>query len=82
MTFNVDVDWPGNHRRGQLSDERAESSYGIPVLVFDGAAHGPANLPAQTIIMVTWPKAHSGPVWEFIQKALMAGFPIKFSNAW
>ncbi|MGD0728363.1 MAG: hypothetical protein ABSB63_22875 [Spirochaetia bacterium] len=28
----------------ELSDERSESSYGIPVAIIDGVAYGPADL--------------------------------------
>ena len=32
-------------REAVLTDEHAAASYGLPVLVVDGVAHGPADLP-------------------------------------
>ena len=34
----------GTNKKITLIDDRAESSYGIPVAVFDGIAYGPADL--------------------------------------
>jgi len=81
MTFGVDVDWPGHHERGVLTDEHAASSYGIPVLVFRGEAHGIADLPPGAKVSALWKKARTGPVWAMIQKAIDAGYPIKVDFA-
>lgn len=40
-TLRVSVE---NFAVGELTTERAESSYGVPVLVVDGAAHGPKDM--------------------------------------
>jgi len=37
---------------GQLSDEHAMSSRGLPVVIVDGQALGPADLPARTTVNV------------------------------
>jgi len=77
MTFDVDVDWPGHHCHGILTDEHPRSSGFRPVLVFCGQAYGPAALMPNLKITATWRKARTGPVWDFIQKAIDAGYPIE-----
>lgn len=62
MTFDADVDWPGYHCHGILTDEHPRSSGFIPVLVFCGQAYSPAALMPNLKIKATWRKARMGPV--------------------
>jgi len=80
VTFAVDVNWPGHHERGLLSDEHSASSYGIPVLVWRGEPHGIRDLPRDVELVVHWRKARTGPVWRFIQRAINAGYPIRIEE--
>ena len=80
MTFGVDVNWPGSHCRGILSDEHPTSSSGIPVLVYDGQPHRPTDLKPGVIIVATWRPPRIGPVWALIQKAIDAGYPIDLKD--
>jgi hypothetical protein len=73
----VDVEWPGHHERGLLTTDHPQSSYGIPVLVIGGIAHGIADLPPGCVVRVVWKKTRTGPVWVLIQKAIDAGYPIE-----
>ena len=54
----------------ELTDEHPTSSYGLPVLVKDGQAYGPADLPNVTIYLpdtqVTW-----------IERARAAGWSVR-----
>ena len=77
MTFGVDIDWPGHHQRGILTDEHSASSYGITVLVFGGRAYGTADLMPDVKITALWKKARIGPVWAIIQRAIDVGYPIE-----
>lgn len=77
MQISVDINWPDNHRRGVLTTEHPQSSYGIPVLVFDGEPCGPAELAPDVRVTATWRKVRTGPVWALIQKAIDAGYPIE-----
>lgn len=69
MQVALDVSWPQNHRRGILTTDHPSSSYGLPVLVFDGQAHGPGELPPETTLTLTWRRARTGPVWAIVAKA-------------
>lgn len=40
----MDIHTSHNGKEGRLTTEHASSSYGIPVLVMDGQAYGPADL--------------------------------------
>jgi hypothetical protein len=75
--FPVDVEWPNSHRRGILTTGYPQNSSGIPVLVFDGKPHGPADLMPGTKTTAVWRKGRMGPVWTFLQKAIDAGYPIE-----
>jgi len=87
MTFVVDVEYEVErygvhataHDRANLTDEHSASSYGIPVLLFQGKPLGVVDLGKHRITKITasWKKARTGPVWGIIQKAIDAGYPIK-----
>lgn len=62
--------------RGELRDVLTGRGYGIPVLVFRGKALGIAELPPRSRIEVTWRKARTGAMWNLIERAINAGYPI------
>jgi hypothetical protein len=80
MELAVKVRWLGNERSALLSTDRAESSYGIPVLVMEGQALATAELPNGAKIIVSWRKPRRGPVWQMIESAQNAGYPIELAR--
>ena len=80
MRFVVDVQWPGNHYKGVLTDTHPRSNLfanATPILVFGGTAYKPVELDPEAEVIVTWWMAKTGPVWKFIQRAIDEGYPIK-----
>jgi hypothetical protein len=77
MNKGVRVKGPGFDYPAELRDDRAECHYEQPVLVMDGQALGIAELPPGSRVKVVWKKARTGPVWNFIQGAINAGYPIE-----
>jgi len=69
MQIALDVSWPDNHRRGILTTDHPASFGTLPVVVFDGVAHDPGDLPDGATLTVTWRKPRTGPVWAIIEKA-------------
>ncbi len=67
------------HEKAVLTDEHPASSYKIPCLLFRGEPFGVADLALNGItkIKVLWKKARTGPVWNLIQGAINAGYPIE-----
>lgn len=66
--------WPGR-RRGTLSTDRAESSYGLPVLVGDdGVAYGTAEIPVQAVIVVPQDAV------DMLQAAGQAGYHVRLGR--
>jgi len=75
--IGVDVTWPGNHRRGVLTDNHPTSSRSVPVLIIDGQAYTPYDLTPDIRITAKWLQPRRGPMWSIIQKAIDAGYPIE-----
>jgi len=76
MTFTIEVNQPGRHDRAKLTDEHSASSYGIPVLVWNGEPYGPGDLPDCQLV-AHWHKSQTGPIWKLIEKAINAGYPLE-----
>jgi len=47
-----------NGRTGRCTTERAESSYGIPVLVIDGRAYGPGDIEGRIRLFTNFEMLH------------------------
>jgi hypothetical protein len=60
----------------ELTTDHPASSYGMPVLVRDGTAYGPGDLPAVTIVLGNTERSGSG----FIASARAAGWTVRESS--
>lgn len=83
MRVEVEVQWPEEHYWGMITDEHPRSNLyanATPVLVFSGVARKPTELNPDVEVIVTWWRPRTGRVWEFIQKAIDAGYPIKIKT--
>ena len=76
MYLIVRVKGPGYEDTAELRDDRAECSYGGPVLVLRGKVLGPGDLTPGSMVVVLFRSARIGPAWALVEKARDAGFPV------
>lgn len=59
-----------------ITDEHPSSSYGMPVLVKDGTAYGPADLPDVTLVLGNTERTGA----QFIESAARAGWSVRVND--
>lgn len=75
VTYGYGTPQYRGEKRGSLTTEHAASSYGLPVFVLEGQAHGPDDLPADAVLHID-EYATVGAQEAMLQAARQAGFRI------
>ena len=79
LVTDIFADWDAMVLEGELTTNHPQSDYGLPVLVYDGQAYGPADLhrgPYESPILV----ADGDATVREILAARRAGFTVKLPS--